>query len=289
MSDQKSPVGFAGLSSLVSQIEENSDPSDKPKLNNGPEPVRAKPEIGDQRENIKSGETRIGNEANGQKPTSKPDASSPKSNLSTVAGIGAFAAVGIIIIWGIVNNGQQAPHSTSMQPPSPAAVTGTKPEIPSTTTPRAVLPAPRSVPPPETFVQVAPTPGDSDRILSQENIRWCLYQGRRIEIIRTLIANVKSDEDVTNFNSLTDDFNSRCSKYRYRKPDMAVVREELKSKELELKSQAERVVEKWPHRELAPANTAPTYNEVAPLVGDGTRILDKENMVPLSKGPHREN
>ena len=50
-------------------------------------------------------------------------------------------------------------------------------------------------------------------LLSISEIRWCLRQGIRIDLLRTM---VKSNSQIDNFNILVNEYNSRCGSYRYR-------------------------------------------------------------------------
>jgi hypothetical protein len=138
--------------------------------------------------------------------------------------------------------------------------------------PSAGLDLPKSQPPAAT--EDMPVPGDGNRTLSQGNIRWGLFRGRRIEIIRSAIVASTDAADLSNFNSLVTDYNSRCERFRYRETDMSVVRGELLRREEEFRSEAERVMNSWPNRrqaslpdrrQIAPPNSPPTLTPSAPV------------------------
>ena len=67
------------------------------------------------------------------------------------------------------------------------------------------------------FPVESPPPASSDRLLTSDQIRYCLFQGERLEAFRT-VANTNAQID--QFNRLVDDWNRRCSRYRYREDDM---------------------------------------------------------------------
>ena len=275
MSPQKPLVGFAGLSSLVSQI------PDRPQVKDPLGPT----EGASTRPGIEVDLSQFGIGANAQPGSPKTETekntsttpntgttapSSPAfkpSGLKTGTVVGILAAVGLFLIWAVSQNSPQTPSSFPTYAPAPT-INRNPPSQPA-------LPIPPVIPP-ATYIQVAPVPGDGDRRLSQENIRWCLYQDRRIEIIRSIISNSRSDEDVTSFNAIIEDFNSRCSRYRYRETDMASVRAELASKESNLQSEAVRIVSAWPHRRIA-LLPQPPRSQPGPSVG--SNLLPSSDVV----------
>jgi TonB family protein len=57
-------------------------------------------------------------------------------------------------------------------------------------------------------------PVGTGNLFSEEQISYCLAQGIRLEVIRSLVNRYKKAQ-VEDFNALTTDFNSRCESYRY--------------------------------------------------------------------------
>jgi hypothetical protein len=58
---------------------------------------------------------------------------------------------------------------------------------------------------------------------TRANIRYCEFQGVRLEALRSVV----SSDNVSTFNGLIDDWNSRCSRYRYRPSDKSAVDSEV--------------------------------------------------------------
>ena len=50
------------------------------------------------------------------------------------------------------------------------------------------------------------------QLLSPEEVRYCVFQGRRLGYLRDQIV---SNDSVQRFNTLLADFNSRCKSFRY--------------------------------------------------------------------------
>ncbi len=232
--------GFAGLLSLVSQVSDQPEikrPDSTDTVADVSGPSAGKPE------QTPTAEPRIGPQP------SSTVLSKPSGSKKGWIIVGALAAC--VGIWIAAENGEQ-----TYSPPS--------------YTPPRYNPAPEPSPPPEpdlrrsqfpTRTEDVPIAGDGSRTLNQGNIRWCLFQDRRIEIIRSAILTSTEEADVSNFNSLVTDYNNRCGRYRYRETDMSVVRGELPSREPELRSQAEQIINSWPSRRQA---SSPGRTQVLP-------------------------
>jgi hypothetical protein len=75
---------------------------------------------------------------------------------------------------------------------------------------------------------------------SQANIRYCQFQKARLEFIEPHVFN---NTQVDGFNRLVDDYNSRCSSFRYRQSDWSAVQSDLVEKRAELEAQAQRIID----------------------------------------------
>jgi hypothetical protein len=95
-------------------------------------------------------------------------------------------------------------------------------------------------------------PMGTDLVLSRSQIRYCLFQESRLEYLR------RSTSDSLNhkFNALVDDWNSRCSSYRYREADMNAVRRDLISNAATINLSAQRILDSWKAASPAAAPTA---------------------------------
>ena len=74
-----------------------------------------------------------------------------------------------------------------------------------------------------------------DDVLSTAEIRWCLRQDIRVETWREL---ARSANDVDEFNRRVNDFNARCTSYRYRDYDMRQAREDVTRERLAIVARA---------------------------------------------------
>lgn len=78
--------------------------------------------------------------------------------------------------------------------------------------------------------------------LNRSQVRYCVFQGRRLEAIRLL---TDTNNKIAQFNHLIDDFNSRCSNYRYRNGVLTSIQRDAREKAAELQADARRIVSSW--------------------------------------------
>ena len=88
-----------------------------------------------------------------------------------------------------------------------------------------------------------PPPG-TDRLLNTHQIRYCLAEDWRLEGMREGINFAKKSE-VDRFNSLINDFNSRCGEYQYYESSLAEAKNSLQGREQEYRGYGEQVVSGW--------------------------------------------
>ena len=74
------------------------------------------------------------------------------------------------------------------------------------------------------FPVESPPPAGSDLLLTSDQIRYCLFQGERLEAFRPVTT---TNAQIEQFNHLIDDLNSRCSRYRYLPDNMQAVQRDL--------------------------------------------------------------
>jgi hypothetical protein len=65
-------------------------------------------------------------------------------------------------------------------------------------------------------------------------IRYCLAEDVRLEAARDI---VNSDPDVDRFNAMINDYNSRCSNYRYRAGLLESLKRELQTRTSDLRAE----------------------------------------------------
>jgi hypothetical protein len=96
-----------------------------------------------------------------------------------------------------------------------------------------------------TPAEVMPLVG-SGREFSQGNLRYCLYQKKRLQSAQKSLTNNK---DVEAFNKLVDDWNSRCANYyRYLESDMVAVMMDLSKEKETLEKDGKKIIDGWPWR-----------------------------------------
>ncbi len=88
-----------------------------------------------------------------------------------------------------------------------------------------------------------PAPG-TDRVLSRSEVRYCVFQKERLDIIRDLVSNNR-EIDRRRFNALVNDWNSRCSSFRYRQGVLQAIEAEVPGKRQSLRLDAQRLISSW--------------------------------------------
>ncbi|QQO19088.1 hypothetical protein JJB98_03755 [Bradyrhizobium diazoefficiens] len=141
-------------------------------------------------------------------------------------------------IWAILANGgsNSGSQTTPYRPPPSYSNTQTWPPAQSQT---ANPPPQRS----ESFDtgETMPSAG-TGLALTRANIRYCAFQRVRIEAARPLIqAGAQSQP----FSAAVDDYNSRCSDYRYRQSDKDAVDADLLGRRYSLESEGRALAASW--------------------------------------------
>jgi hypothetical protein len=154
----------------------------------------------------------------------------------------------------------------------------------------APLQAPAYTTPSASYVPPAPLPSSTtaedkppvgrNRLLTTEQVRYCTYQGERIEFLRPL---PQDNAEIDRFNAIVSDFNSRCASYEYRKGVLQRVEGELPSVQPRLKAEAEAIAQSWRKKgttrdlSLSPSGS-PQPTTSGSLVSESpTRLLDLGN------------
>ncbi|WP_154449329.1 hypothetical protein [Halovulum marinum] len=78
--------------------------------------------------------------------------------------------------------------------------------------------------------------------LNRSQVRYCVFQGERLEAMRSITT---TNYQISRFNGLIDDYNSRCSSYRYTSGVLSSVRREAQGKTTEFIADARRIVASW--------------------------------------------
>lgn len=85
-------------------------------------------------------------------------------------------------------------------------------------------------------------PVGTDRVLTRNQVRYCTFQGKRLDYMRPL---TQSQREVDKFNRLIGDYNSRCSSFRYRQGTRSSLEREASSRASVLRAEARKTVSSW--------------------------------------------
>jgi len=139
---------------------------------------------------------------------------------------GIYASIAAVIGFIVIADEMDKPSNRSTYQPS---------------APRVATPAPTPAPATSATVETRPPVGQG-LTLNRSQIRYCVFQGQRLETIRTLTT---TNYQIDRFNGLIDDLNSRCSSYRYRSGVLSSVQREAREKAVDLRADARRIVASW--------------------------------------------
>lgn len=202
--------GFQGLMSLGSPTPDLA--TDAPPLSE-----RSVPELSEVR--VESAHPPV------QPPPSKSHTSS-RPWRGWVVGLGVFAALGGFFIFA----GNQSSSVNS-------DYSATAPELSRTSTEYS----------PSSVTEIAPTPhlsGEAvtmppvgtDHVLSSDQIRYCVYEDRRIKGAEKVVDSY-NQVAVDTFNRMVDDYNSRCSSFRYRAGTLTLIQEDANAIQTQLEQE----------------------------------------------------
>jgi len=210
--DERGKKGFAGLIDLTSEL---SDVDDTVELR--PASV-VKPSTG----------THEAPSEQRSKPRSEPDAKSstahpPAETVSSgkiVANstwkwlLGIVAVILVFWLASYVNKSKKTSYSTST-PPRTHNLTQSPPpddKLPGTTR--------------GSEVRYEKPPVGTNHVHSLPQIRWCVRESIRIDTMRDFIGTREAADE---FNGMVDDYNLRCSRYRYRSGSLERARREVEA------------------------------------------------------------
>lgn len=78
--------------------------------------------------------------------------------------------------------------------------------------------------------------------LNRSQVRYCVFQGKRLDAMRSM---TNTNYQIDRFNLLIDDYNSRCSNYRYTVGVLSSIQREAVTKASILRADAKRIVASW--------------------------------------------
>ena len=106
----------------------------------------------------------------------------------------------------------------------------------------AMLPSYARTPPSSPDLAEELPPSGRSLILSTEEVRYCVFQGRRLQFMR---SRIKDDGSVQRFNGLVGDFNARCGNFRFLNNALQTATQEADSQQGRLEGQAIRMMAAW--------------------------------------------
>ena len=215
-SDRREGKGFAGLSSLVSEVDATAPASAKREAagsdtSSGTEPPTASKNA----------------QPEPQPARQQPDNAPPPPPSDSSAGkwiLGIGAVIGVLWLIG------QAPKSPS--PPAPSSSPSARNIAPLDSSAPAQPQAPSH--PNETKPPVG-----QNLILSVAKIRYCLAEDIRMDGAKSALNNY-SDSDVDRFNAMVADYNSRCGSFRYRSGALERARRDVEPYRSQLQAEGRR-------------------------------------------------
>jgi peptidoglycan hydrolase-like protein with peptidoglycan-binding domain len=208
----KNAAGFAGLSSLVSDVEIGTD---VPKSASATS-ASAKQEVPDEEQKSATSAQQSSQTQSTAQPYQAPTQPSDNSGWKWVLGIGAVIAV----IWMAAGSGSknQASPSYSSSPSAPSY-------SPPAATPAAPSRLSEELPPAGTNI-----------VLSSAQLRYCLAEDIRLESAKAVVNNY-IDAHVDRFNGMVSDYNNRCGQFRYRKGALESARSEVERYRADLQAE----------------------------------------------------
>lgn len=113
--------------------------------------------------------------------------------------------------------------------------------IPSNSTNTRTSTTPIDTSPVEDFQESIPPIGVG-HTLSRGQVRYCIFQGRRLDILRSMTT---TNSAVDKFNALVGDYNDRCARFSYRQTDMTSVQGEAAGRSLQFQAEAAGIARGW--------------------------------------------
>lgn len=145
-----------------------------------------------------------------------------------VIGLGILGAIVLFIVWAA----NQSSSSSSYSAPSSTDYSSIASE-----------PAPAEPPPGPTITM---PPVGNGLVLASEQIRYCVYEDRRIKGAEKVVNNY-NQASVSMFNAMVDDYNSRCSHFQYRQGALTPIQSEADQIQAQLEQEGrERMIPAQP-------------------------------------------
>jgi hypothetical protein len=152
-----------------------------------------------------------------------------------------------------------------------AALNDQETKTTSTYTPRAepqntYTPPPYTPPsePVDSPTSVEMPPVSTQRTLSRQELRWCVFQLQRLKDVQSLIPNPAAPYEADSFNAAAGDWRSRCKENYYDKSDKAIVDQNVAAYSDQLSLDADHIVRDWRQEESSATPAPPPAPILAP-------------------------
>ncbi len=215
--DGSKPTGFAGLDSLVSNVE--SDLTALPSPQSNKVSANANAASGAESEEI-GGQQVVAISAGHESPRSEE---TPSSGSGARWAVGLAIGIGVLILLANIDRKSSSPSYSP--PPAPVA------SVPSQdVSPTSGIDLPGEEMPPV----------GENLVLNGPQVRWCVYEKARMEMMKDLAT---EEEEITAFNTYVSRYNARCAQFRYRQGMLAAIEGELGQQGRRLQAEgAERIL-----------------------------------------------
>jgi peptidoglycan hydrolase-like protein with peptidoglycan-binding domain len=253
--------GFAGLSSLVSDVDTTPPPP-------APETESAGSTTSTGRPAAQTAQP----QPQPQQPTQRQTYQEPPQPSSGSPGgkwlLGIAAAVGLLWLIGQSDKNTPSP-SPAYSPPAQSAAPSYSPPA---------QPQAPSVP------QESKPPVGQDLVFSTAQIRYCLAEDIRMEGAKAALNNY-SDSDVDRFNAMVADYNARCGSFRYRSGALESARRDVEPYRSQLQAEGRSRFARSPSTGSLSA-PAPAPAPARPAADETVRaVQQKLNEIGYNAGP----
>ena len=225
VSDGKDKKGFSGLSSLASHVDETVRDSTRRNVQGEKLVTRGRGKDEQQPHRRESAVKAIPAAARQAESEQEVVASgTSRTPASGSFGIRWFCGlIGLgVLIWFFIDaqeDSRKPNTAPSYAQPSPS------PSYSLSQTPEAQI----------TGLEFSKPPVGENNILSVAQIRWCLREGIRIEVLRPMPT---TNSQIDQFNAVVADYNSRCGSFRYRERTLTRARREVERVRAEIVTNA---------------------------------------------------
>ena len=276
--------GFAGLSSMVTNVDLTSAKDSKP-------PQRAKSVTSTEGTRTSSRPTNEESAKPASQANQSPSPTRSKYSGPMVAIV--FVVVVYVLMWAIFGSHKEQSYNASNSPsdkpsslapastPIPVQIPAAKVSVPSKVVVPVEKPSAAKTVATSRPTEIQPSVGRNN-ILSVAEIRYCLAEKIRLDAGETVIDNYVAS-DVDRFNRYGTDYNSRCGEYRYRVGVLESAQADVEPYRAQF--QAEGRIRLAPTTSAAPAHLVNTLPRTIPVEPSPERNNLKPTL-PTTSFPH---